>query len=145
MEDGGSPDSRSAAIREASMDNYKQLIVWQRSMDLAADIYRWTSSLPKHELYGLSSQLQRSAVSIPANIAEGHGRSTTKEYLRFLSIARGSLAELETELLLAKRIGYGDSNAAEKLFKQIEEISRLLRGLQKALREKLNQQEKRQR
>jgi four helix bundle protein len=127
------------------MDNYKQLIVWQRSMDLAADIYRWTSSLPKQELYGLTSQLQRSAVSIPANIAEGHGRSTTKEYFRFLSIARGSLAELETELLLAKRIGYGDSAVAEKLFKQIEEISRLLRGLQKALREKLNQQEKRQR
>jgi four helix bundle protein len=127
------------------MDNYKQLIVWQRSMDLAADIYRWTNLLPKHELYGLTSQLQRSAVSIPANIAEGHGRSTTKEYLRFLSIARGSLAELETELLLAKRIGYGDSDVAEKLFKQIEEISRLLRGLQKALREKLNQQEKRQR
>jgi four helix bundle protein len=91
------------------MNSYKDLKVWQMAMNVAVDIYQWTATFPKHELYGLSGQLQRSAVSVTANIAEGHGRSTTKDYLRHLSIARGSLAELETEILLAKQIGYGDS------------------------------------
>ncbi|RIK82646.1 MAG: four helix bundle protein [Planctomycetota bacterium] len=123
------------------MNSYKELIVWQKAMALAEATYRWASSLPKHELYGLTSQLQRSAVSVPANIAEGHGRGSTKEYLRFLSVARGSLSELETEFLLATRIGYGDTSAATTIAKQIEEVSRLLRGLQKALRQKLDRQE----
>lgn len=77
-------------------------------MDIAEEVYRLTREFPKQELYGLASQIQRAAVSIPANIAEGHGRGTTREYLRFLSISRGSLAELETELMLAKRLGYVD-------------------------------------
>jgi hypothetical protein len=72
--------------------SHKDLIVWQKAMRLAADVYRWTSSFPKHERYGLASQLQRAAVSVAANIAEGHGRGATKDYLRFLSISQGSLA-----------------------------------------------------
>ncbi len=84
--------------------SYKDLIVWQRSMELAENIYSITKCFPPSELYGLTLQMRRAAVSIPSNIAEGYQRSTTKEYLHFLSIARGSAAELETQTLLAKNI-----------------------------------------
>lgn len=124
------------------MNSYKELKVWQMAMNVATEIYDWTKVFPKHEMYGLSSQLQRSAVSVPANIAEGHGRSTTRDYLRHLSIARGSLAELETEILLAKQIGYGDMEKAAQLLEGVAEVSRMLRGLQKALQEKRRQQER---
>ena len=124
------------------MNSYQELKVWQMAMNVATEIYDWTKVFPKHEMYGLSSQLQRSAVSVPANIAEGHGRSTTRDYLRHLSIARGSLAELETEILLAKQIGYGDMEKAAQLLEGVAEVSRMLRGLQKALQEKRRQQER---
>jgi four helix bundle protein len=117
--------------------SHKDLIVWQKAMRLAADVYRWTSSFPKHELYGLASQLQRAAVSVAANIAEGHGRGATKDYLRFLSISQGSLAELETLTLLAQQIGYGDAAQTSALLPRIEEASRILRGLQKSLKRKI--------
>lgn len=119
------------------MKSHKDLIVWQKAMRLAVDVYRWTASFPKHELYGLASQLQRSAVSVAANIAEGHGRGTTKDYLRFLSISQGSLAELETLTLLARQIGYGDAAQTAALLPRVEEASRILRGLQKSLKRKI--------
>ena len=78
------------------IQNYKELIVWQKAMDLTTEVYRLTKKSPKDELYGLTNQLRRATVSIPANIAEGNVRFSTKEYLRFLSIARGSKAEVET-------------------------------------------------
>lgn len=84
---------------------FQDLVVWQRAMDLVADIYKATSGLPDSEKFGLVSQLQRSAVSIPSNIAEGAGRGTTREFLYFLSVARGSLFELETQLLIGERLG----------------------------------------
>ena len=86
--------------------SYRDLEVWQKGMDLAAECYRITEGFPGHERYGLASQLQRAAASVPANIAEGQARQHTKEFLQFLSVASGSLAEVETYLLLAVRLNY---------------------------------------
>src|SRR5262245_32683235 len=95
--------------RSVSIQNYRDLMVWQKSMDLVEEVYRLSAGFPKHETYALSSQLQRATVSIPANIAEGHDRDSTKEYLRHVSIAVGSLAELETLVTIAKRLQYVDA------------------------------------
>ena len=86
--------------------SYRDLKAWQLSMGLAKEIYELTSSFPQHQMYGLACQMQRAVVSIASNIAEGHERQSTKEFLNFLSIARGSLAELETQLMLAESLGY---------------------------------------
>lgn len=86
--------------------SHKDLTVWQKAMDLVEDIYRITRDFPDEERFGLVQQMRRCAVSIPSNIAEGAGRSSSREFLRFLSIAIGSLAELETQVEIAKRIGY---------------------------------------
>ncbi|MBN1548715.1 MAG: four helix bundle protein [Syntrophaceae bacterium] len=101
--------------------SYKDLIVWQKSMVLVEMPYQVTKGFPKDEQYGLTNQLRRAAVSIPSNIAEGHARNSTAEYRNFLSIARGSLAEVETQLLIAERLKYIDSGKlAELLFLQME-------------------------
>ena len=94
------------------MSGYRDLKVWQLAMELAEDVYKLCAEFPRQEIYGLRSQLQRAAVSIPSNIAEGQARNTNKEFGYFLGIARGSLAELETQIMLAQRLGY---LAAEKL------------------------------
>jgi four helix bundle protein len=86
--------------------DYRDLVLWQRAMGLAAEVHRVTLKLPRHELFGLTSQIRRAAVSIPSNIAEGAGRRTTRDFLAFLHIARGSLSELETQLFLAQSIRY---------------------------------------
>ena len=86
--------------------NYRDLIVWQKAMDLVQAVYKITAGFPKEELYGLTSQLRRAAVSIPSNIAEGQGRRTTGDFQRFLAIANGSLREVETQILIAKRLNY---------------------------------------
>lgn len=88
------------------MNNFKELIVWQKSIDFSIKIYEITNGFPKEEIYGLSSQIRRCVVSIPSNIAEGAGRNSKKEFSHFLSIALGSSFELETQLILAQRIGY---------------------------------------
>src|ERR1700722_14992428 len=88
------------------IQSFRDLRVWQRGMEVVESVYRATQSFPKQELYGLTSQLRRAAVSIPANIAEGHCRQHIKEYLNFLSIAQGSIAELETEIEIAGRLNY---------------------------------------
>ncbi|HBO44588.1 MAG TPA: four helix bundle protein, partial [Planctomycetaceae bacterium] len=88
--------------------NFRQLRVWQLGMQLAEDVYRLANGFPKHETYGLRSQIERAAVSIPANIAEGHAIGSTKDFARYLGIAQGSLAELETHLMLAQRMQYGN-------------------------------------
>jgi four helix bundle protein len=106
-------------------------------MDLAEECYRVTKGFPKEELFGLTSQVRRAAASIPANIAEGQGREHTKEFLRHLSVARGSLMELETHLLLSQRIGLIDHATATPLLTRAERISRMLSGLRKALRKRL--------
>ena len=106
-------------------------------MDLVEQIYRLTQSFPKKEVYALSSQMQRAAVSIPANIAEGHARDSTKEFLHYISIALGSLAELETYLILARRLSYLEERDISATLTAADELGRMLRGLQKALKAKL--------
>ncbi len=106
-------------------------------MKITEDIYTLTRAFPDDERFGLISQLRRAAASVPANIAEGNARSSTKEYLRFLSIATGSLAEVETFLELAKRLDFGDPEQVIDILESIGEERRMLRGLQRALRTKL--------
>ncbi|MGL4619757.1 four helix bundle protein [Chroococcidiopsis sp.] len=119
------------------INSYRDLKVWQAEMNLVFEVYRITQKFPKHEVYGLSSQVQRAAVSIPSNIAEGHTRESTKEYLQSLSIALGSLAELETQLMLAQRLLYIEAEDLELALSKTDSISRMLRGLQKSLKAKL--------
>jgi four helix bundle protein len=119
------------------MATYRDLVVWQKSLDLAHAIYRATARFPKAELYGLTSQMQRSAVSIPANIAEGHDRESTKEFLHHLSFSLGSLAELETLLALAIRLEYLPSDACDSLDRDCRLIGKMLRSLQRALRDRV--------
>jgi four helix bundle protein len=112
---------------------YKELIVWQRAMELVKEIYNLTKKLPKEEKFGLTSQMQRAAVSIPSNIAEGQARNGTKEFVQFLSIATGSKAELQTQLLICVDIGYlleSDINNAMNLS---EEVGKMLFSLVKNL------------
>lgn len=92
------------------MGNFKELIVWQKSVDLVTEIYRITEVFPKSEIYGLTSQIRRASVSIPSNIAEGHSRRSSVDYIQFLKIARGSLAELETQLIIARKLDFIDIN-----------------------------------
>jgi four helix bundle protein len=113
--------------------SFKKLTVWQKTYLLALDIYKQTQDFPSSELYGLTSQLRRSVVSILANIAEGSERQHPKEFLQFLSVARGSLAEVETYLLLAKDLGYISEKEFDESEEQRKEIGRLLRGLYKSL------------
>lgn len=116
--------------------NYKDLIFWQKAMDLATEIYRLTKNLPQDELYGLTNQMRRAAVSIPSNIAEGNTRFSTKEYLRFLSISRGSNAEVETQLLLCVKLNYLTQEDIEAALSLSNETGRMLTSTIKKLREK---------
>ncbi|HEX2225965.1 MAG TPA: four helix bundle protein [Candidatus Binatia bacterium] len=111
------------------ISSYKDLIVWQRGMDLVETIYLATVKLPSSEQFGLVAQMRRAAVSVPSNIAEGYGRQATGEYRHHLSIARGSLLELETQVLLCKRLRYFQPEESDSLGKEIEEISRMLATL----------------
>lgn len=121
-----------------SIKSHRDLSVWQLGMEIAEAVYEVTRSFPKEELYGLTSQIRRAAVSVPANIAEGNARSSTKEYLHLLSVSVGSLAEVETHLELALRFHYADPASVQKLESLIGEERRMLRGLQRALRNKLS-------
>jgi four helix bundle protein len=116
---------------------YQELKVWQAGMELAEQCHVVTRSFPKEELFGLTNQIRRAAGSIPANVAEGQGRQSYKDFLRFLNIARGSLNELETHLILSRRIGLLDASALERLLQLSDEISRMLAGLRQALKRKL--------
>ena len=116
--------------------DYKELIIWQKSMDLASEVYKLVKKLPREENYALSDQIRRSVVSIPSNIAEGNSRDSTKEYDYFLSVARGSIAELETQLILTERIGYLESDDLRKTFDLITEIRKMLTKIKQNLRNK---------
>jgi four helix bundle protein len=111
---------------------HKELRAWQFAMQLVEDIYLLTSAFPKEEQFGLSSQMRRAAVSVPSNIAEGSARSSTKELLHFLSIATGSLAELDTQLELASRLKY--CNDISALLSRVDEVSALILALMKSLK-----------
>ena len=112
--------------------SHKKLEVWKEAIDLAEDTFRLTESFPKREIFGLSSQIRRSAVSVPSNIAEGAGRKSDRDYLRFLSIASGSLSELDTQLLLAEKLEYFPEQ--NSVFERMKRVSYLLSGLEKYLR-----------
>jgi four helix bundle protein len=107
-------------------NSYKELRVWKRSIDLALAVYRHTENFPKHELYGLTSQLRRAAVSVPSNIAEGKGRSSDKELILFLHHSRGSLLEIETQLFIARELAYLEEPQAKDLLAEVESVAKAL-------------------
>ncbi|AOY85039.2 four helix bundle protein [Moorena producens JHB] len=116
--------------------SYRDLKVWNRAMDLVILCYQLTSKLPKTEIYGLSSQIKRAAVSIPANIAEGKGRQHLGDYIHHLSIANGSLKELETHLLITRRLSYLENSDLKPVLELSDEIGRMLNSLMEKLKDK---------
>jgi four helix bundle protein len=117
----------------AQIKTYKDLIVWQKSMLLVTEIYKISKYFPKDETYGLVSQMRRCAISIPSNIAEGYGRKSTSDYVRFLRVAAGSLYELQTQMEISLNLGYLKSNKFDKLYESGREIERMLSSLTKKL------------
>jgi four helix bundle protein len=108
---------------------YKKLKVWQKAMKLVVQVYKATRNFPKNEQYGLISQLRRSVISIPSNIAEGHGRSSDKEIVRFLDIARGSIFELDTQIEISRQLHFLNTQEFNNIFNLLDETSRMLSGL----------------
>lgn len=121
-----------------AIQHYRQLYVWQKAMDLAVSSYEITNRFPRSELFGLTSQIRRAAASIPANIAEGHSRAHTREFLNHLSMARGSLSELETHFTLSQRVGRISELELDQCLSLCEEIGRMLMGLRKSLEGRLD-------
>lgn len=115
--------------------SYRDLIAWQKAIDCVEVIYQLTKRFPVEENFGLTAQIRRSATSIPANIAEGYGRLHSGDYLRFLSIARGSLFETETHLYLALRLGYCQSDMHDQILDQLQVVSRLIQGLIRSVKQ----------
>ena len=113
---------------------HKDLEVWKESIKLTKQVYKITDSFPKKEQYGIISQMTRAAVSVPSNIAEGAGRTSRKEYIRFLDIASGSLAELDTQLIVSQELKYISQDDLMSIEKDIEKVSKMLHGLMKYLR-----------
>ena len=111
------------------VQSYQELIAWQKAIDLVVVIYEATRAFPREELFGLTSQLRRACLSIPSNIAEGQGRHSANEFVRFLHIAQGSLQEVETQLTIAKRLCYLNEEQHRVLLARCAEIARLLNGL----------------
>lgn len=127
------------------MNNFRELRVWQGAMELVESIYQFTSSFPVHEMYGLTSQLRRAAVSIPSNIAEGNTRESTREYLHHLSMAhlsmaQASLAEVQTQIEIAGRLGYATIEAVDELLQECVSLSKQLFALRNALERNLSYQ-----
>jgi len=114
--------------------NFENLMIWQKSIDFAADVYKVTRGFPKEEVYGLTSQIRRAVVSISSNVAEGAGRGTKKEFSHFASIAGGSLNEVESQLHIAFRLGYLKKDSFELLISNAVELGKILNGLQNYLR-----------
>ncbi|MEQ3662412.1 MAG: four helix bundle protein [Flavobacterium sp.] len=108
------------------MKTFRELFIWQKSMNLVTKVYTYTNHFPKDEVFGLTSQIRRCSVSIPSNIAEGFGRESNKEYLRFLNISLGSLFELQTQLEIAKNIHYLDDEKFNEIYENTREIERML-------------------
>ncbi len=116
------------------MKDFKNLKVWQKGIKMVAEIYNTTQSFPKDELYGLTSQIRRSAISIPSNIAEGSGRNSDKEFNRFLNISLGSSFELETQIIIAHELKFLSNNEFSELIAEIQEQQKMITGLQKSLK-----------
>jgi four helix bundle protein len=116
--------------------HYKDLIAWKKAMDLVHAVYDATEEFPKRETYSLTDQIRRAAVSVPSNIAEGQAHYSNREFLHFLRHSRGSLAEIETQLLIAQKRQYLSDSNTDRLLKQIDELSRILSGLINSLKER---------
>lgn len=115
------------------VQSYKELVAWQKSIDLVAEIYRCSKAFPREEIYGLSAQLRRAAISVPSNIAEGQSRLSTGEFRHFLGQARGSLAEVETQIVIAEKLEYLNETCARDLLRSAAEVGRILNGLLNSL------------
>ncbi|WP_295678136.1 four helix bundle protein [uncultured Fibrobacter sp.] len=115
-------------------NGYKDLVVWQRAMDVAVEAYRLTGNFPKEEMYGLSSQIRRAAVSIASNIAEGEGRKTNKEFYHFLGIALGSKSELETQIILSERVNLLKEPETVSIKKNLDNIGKMITALRRKLK-----------
>jgi len=115
--------------------HYKDLVAWQKAMDLVVDVYAATEKFPSREKYSLTDQIRRAVVSVPSNIAEGQAHFNKREFLHFLRHARGSLAEVETQMLLAKKLNYLSDEDVTKLSAQIDELGRIMSGLIRSLTE----------
>jgi four helix bundle protein len=115
------------------LKNYKELKVWQKAYQLCIEVYRITRNFPKEEVYGLTSQVRRAAVSVPSNIAEGYGRRTVGEYIQALYVAYGSNCELETQILLSADLGFVKDEDLDKLQKDLGDVERLLKALIRSL------------
>jgi four helix bundle protein len=126
-------DVRYEMSEKQPIRSHRDLIVWQKAMELVVSVYRESDAFPRTEVYGLTSQVRRAVVSIPANIAEGQGRGLTGEYIQFLGNARGSLLEVDTHLELATRLGFMDPNSHLALLGQLAEVRKLLSGLMRSL------------
>lgn len=113
---------------------HHQLAVWQRSINLVKGIYQLTGEFPESEKFGLISQMRRAAVSIPSNIAEGAARNSRKEFINFLHIAQGSIAELETQILISQELGFVKVDSVNSLLQEMDEISKMIIGLQRSLK-----------
>lgn len=116
------------------MKTHKDLDVWKKAMELVVSVYKTTSSFPREEIYGLTSQIRRAAVSIPSNIAEGAARNHDNEYRQFLYIALASSAELETQLIISNRLGFVENEESQELITELNTISRMLQGLIKSIK-----------
>lgn len=131
VDNGGAVARKKQVIR-----NYRDLLVWQKAMHLVEEVYQLTSRFPPDERFGLVAQLRRAAVSIPSNIAEGQARKSTREFVQFISLAEGSLAEVDTQLLLSERLGLCVDRDVDTLFSVIEEIRKMLMALGARLNER---------
>lgn len=118
---------------KSAIKSYRDLEVWQQAMDLAVEYYKLTQRFPKTEMFGIVSQIRRSASSVPANIAEGHGREGRPHFIQFLRVAQGSLKELETHLLLSARVGFLQDEESSTILRRCADVGKMLRGLIRAL------------
>jgi four helix bundle protein len=118
------------------VQSFRELLVWQRALQLTISIYRLTQGFPREEIYGLTSQIRRAAVSVPSNIAEGHGRLSTGEYRQFLGVARGSNFELQTQIEIARALGFGDSKLLDEAEGLSFEVGKMISGVLNAIKDK---------
>jgi len=119
----------SSQVKSLPVRSYRDLVAWQKAMELVTDIYRTTQAFPDSERFGLTAQLRRAAVSVPSNVAEGQGRISTGEFKQFLGHARGSLLEVETQIVIAGNLGYFTRDQSGNLLKRTIEVGRILNGL----------------
>ena len=118
--------------------HFKDLVVWQKAMEMVTEVYKLTDSFPKREVYSLTDQIRRAAVSVPSNIAEGQAHHNNREFVHFLRHSSGSLAELETQLRIAETVGYADASSTAQILLRVHEVGRMLNGLIGSMREQID-------